>query len=107
MLIQHWHGIFQHKSNWADGTAFVTQCPLKPNGSVLHTFNARNQAGTFWYHSHLSAQYCDGLRGPLVIYDPDDPLKYMYDVDDRASWNLFFILQMNSTLPSIYTDYPF
>jgi hypothetical protein len=21
-------------------------------------------------------------RGPIVIYDPDDPLKSMYDVDD-------------------------
>lgn len=21
-------------------------------------------------------------RGPLVIYDPDDPLGYLYDVDD-------------------------
>ena len=23
------------------------------------------------------AQYCDGLRGPLVIYDPNDPLKHL------------------------------
>jgi hypothetical protein len=27
-------------------------------------------------------EQCDGLRGPLVIYDPEDPLAYMYDVDD-------------------------
>ena len=27
-------------------------------------------------------QYCDGLRGPLVIYDPHDPYKHLYDVDD-------------------------
>jgi hypothetical protein len=27
-------------------------------------------------------EQCDGLRGPLVIYDPDDPLADMYDVDD-------------------------
>ncbi|ETW84966.1 laccase [Heterobasidion irregulare TC 32-1] len=40
------------------------------------------QAGTWWYHSHLSAQYCDGLRGPLVIYDPKDPHADLYDVDD-------------------------
>ncbi|KAF8839370.1 laccase [Paxillus ammoniavirescens] len=79
----HWHGIYQRKSNWADGTAFVTQCPIKPTRSFLHQFNALNQAGTYWYHSHLSAQYCDGLRGPLVIYDPDDPLKHLYDVDDE------------------------
>ncbi|KIK22215.1 laccase [Pisolithus microcarpus 441] len=81
----HWHGIFQHKSNWADGTAFVTQCPIQPNGSFLHSFVVHKQAGTFWYHSHLSAQYCDGLRGPLVIYDPHDPYAYMYDVDDEST----------------------
>lgn len=38
--------------------------------------------GTYWYHSHFQAQYCDGLRGPLVIYDPDDPQANLYDVDD-------------------------
>ncbi|KAH7891011.1 laccase [Phlebopus sp. FC_14] len=81
----HWHGIFQQRSNWADGTAFVTQCPIKPNKSFLHQFNAQDQAGTFWYHSHLSAQYCDGLRGPLVIYDPDDPHAHLYDVDDETT----------------------
>lgn len=24
----------------------------------------------------LATQYCDGLRGALVIYDPDDPHKH-------------------------------
>lgn len=81
----HWHGIFQHQSNWADGTAFVTQCPIQPNGSFLHSFVVPQQAGTFWYHSHLSTQYCDGLRGPLVIYDPKDPLAHMYDVDGEST----------------------
>ncbi|KAF5352073.1 hypothetical protein D9758_009445 [Tetrapyrgos nigripes] len=27
-------------------------------------------------------QSCDGLRGPFIIYDPDDPYKDLYDVDD-------------------------
>lgn len=40
------------------------------------------QAGTFWYHSHVGTQYCDGLRGPIVVYDPNDPHKSLYDVDD-------------------------
>ena len=39
-------------------------------------------AGTFWYHSHYMTQYCDGLRGPLVIYDTEDPYLPFYDVDD-------------------------
>ena len=38
--------------------------------------------GTFWYHSHLSTQYCDGLRGAFVVYDPNDPHASLYDVDD-------------------------
>ncbi|KAG1776594.1 laccase [Suillus placidus] len=81
----HWHGIQQQKTNWADGTSFITQCPIPPNRSFLHQFSAPNQTGTFWYHSHFSTQYCDGLRGPLVIYDPDDPHKDLYDVDDEST----------------------
>ncbi len=38
--------------------------------------------GTYWYHSHFKNQYCDGLRGPLVIYDPNDPHRGLYDVDN-------------------------
>ncbi|KAG1729891.1 laccase [Suillus occidentalis] len=81
----HWHGIFQNGTNYADGTSFVTQCPITPNHSFLHSFSAPNQAGTYWYHSHYSVQYCDGLRGALVIYDPEDPQAYMYDVDDAST----------------------
>ncbi|KAF9241125.1 hypothetical protein BU15DRAFT_45276, partial [Melanogaster broomeanus] len=56
-----WHGIYQRGSNWADGAAFVSRCPTE--------FLASNQAGTYWYHSHLSAQYGDCSRGQLVIND--------------------------------------
>ncbi len=38
--------------------------------------------GTFWYHSHLLNQYCDGLRGALVVRDPRDPHAHLYDIDD-------------------------
>jgi iron transport multicopper oxidase len=79
----HWHGIFQKKSNWADGTSFITQCPIRQDEAFVHKFTAAGQTGTYWYHSHYSTQYCDGLRGPLVIYDPDDPLAHMYDVDNE------------------------
>jgi iron transport multicopper oxidase len=30
----------------------------------------------------IDTQYCDGLRGPIVIYDPNDPQASLYDVDD-------------------------
>ncbi|KAJ7896634.1 laccase [Mycena olivaceomarginata] len=87
----HWHGFFQPNNSWADGVAFVTQCPIAVNNSFLYTFPTNEQAGTFWYHSHLCLcssiipQYCDGLRGPLVVYDTDDPHASLYDVDDEST----------------------
>ncbi|KAI0646778.1 A fully functional laccase from the Ligninolytic fungus Pycnoporus Cinnabarinus [Trametes meyenii] len=78
----HWHGFFQKGTNWADGPAFVNQCPIATGHSFLYDFRVPGQAGTFWYHSHLSTQYCDGLRGPMVVYDPNDPHKSRYDVDN-------------------------
>ncbi|KAH6897889.1 laccase 8 [Coprinopsis sp. MPI-PUGE-AT-0042] len=79
----HWHGILQHGTNYADGVTGVNQCPIGPDQSFLYQFNVPNQAGTFWYHSHVRTQYCDGLRGALIIYDPEDPYLPYYDVDDE------------------------
>ncbi|KAJ7456186.1 laccase 2 precursor [Mycena latifolia] len=81
----HWHGIFQHGTSHADGAAFVTECPIAPGHSFLYEFDVPDQAGTFWYHSHLSSQYCDGLRGPMVVYDPADPAAHLYDIDDEST----------------------
>lgn len=81
----HWHGLHMNRQNFADGAAWVTQCPISPNHTFTYDFKAPGQAGTYWYHSHLSTQYCDGLRGPLVIYDPRDPHKRLYDVDDEST----------------------
>ncbi|KAF7329657.1 Laccase I [Mycena kentingensis (nom. inval.)] len=80
----HWHGFFQAGMPWEDGPAFVTQCPITPQHAFNYNFKAPGQAGTFWYHSHLSTQYCDGLRGPFVVYDPQDPHKHLYDIDDGS-----------------------
>jgi iron transport multicopper oxidase len=81
----HWHGLFQNGTSWSDGPVGVTQCPITPGDSYLYEFSVPNQAGTFWYHSHYSTQYCDGLRGALVIYDPEDPNLSLYDVDDETT----------------------
>ena len=29
-------------------------------------------------HSHNMGQYPDGLRGPLIVHDPEDPYKGKY-----------------------------
>lgn len=38
-----------------------------------------NQTGTYWYHAHAHGQYPDGLRGPLIVHDPNSPYKNDYD----------------------------
>ncbi|TFK34036.1 yellow laccase [Crucibulum laeve] len=82
----HWHGFFQKGSSWADGPAGVTQCPISPNHSFLYEFDSAGQAGTFWYHSHHSTQYCDGLRGAIVVYDRvNDPHRFRYLIDDDST----------------------
>jgi hypothetical protein len=64
-----------------DANFQVTQCPIPSGSSFLYDMLA-DEAGTFWYHSHLSIQYCDGLRGVLVVYDPADPHLGLYDFDN-------------------------
>ncbi|KAF9060315.1 laccase [Rhodocollybia butyracea] len=77
----HWHGLFQNTTSYADGVAFVSQCPIVANHSFLYDFGVPDQAGTFCF----SVQYGDGLRGPIVIYDSADPNQHLYDVDDEST----------------------
>ncbi|KAJ7579850.1 laccase 3 [Mycena floridula] len=79
------HGFFQARSSAMDGPSFVSQCPISPNTTFHYAFDTAGQTGSYWYHSHLSTQYCDGLRGAFIVYDPNDPLKDLYDVDDAST----------------------
>ena len=63
----HWHGILQTGTPWYDGVPSVQLCPIAPGKTFTYTFDALTY-GTTWYHSHYSAQYADGLLGPLIIY---------------------------------------
>ncbi|KAI8629130.1 multicopper oxidase-domain-containing protein [Xylariaceae sp. FL1651] len=64
----HWHGIFQNGTNWMDGAAGVTQCPIAPGQVYQYRFNVTGQAGTYFYHGHQGVQALDGLVGPMVIH---------------------------------------
>ncbi|KZS91064.1 Coriolopsis Gallica laccase collected At 8.98 Kev [Sistotremastrum niveocremeum HHB9708] len=81
----HWHGFFQHRTATEDGVGWVTQCPIVPGRFYDYHFHTAGQTGTYWYHSHMKNQYCDGLRGPLVVYDPQDPFRHLYDIDDAST----------------------
>ncbi|KAF8890416.1 Cupredoxin [Infundibulicybe gibba] len=74
-----------------EGSPFVTTCPIAPASSYTYELPLGDQTGTFWYHSQLSVQYVDGLRGPLIIYGP---LAHLYDVDDLST-----IIQIELYLP--------
>ncbi|KAJ7041325.1 Cu-oxidase-domain-containing protein [Mycena alexandri] len=79
-------GVFIDSDNvFNEGSPFVTTCPFGPGESYTYTLPLGDQTGTFWYHSQLSVQYADGLRGTLIVYDPDDPLAHLYDVDDAST----------------------
>ncbi|KAH9885346.1 probing oxygen channels in Melanocarpus Albomyces laccase [Xylariomycetidae sp. FL2044] len=73
----HWHGIRQLGTNIQDGVNGVTECPIPPGGTKTYTFKA-TQYGTSWYHSHFSAQYGNGVFGPIVI---NGPASLPYDID--------------------------
>jgi FtsP/CotA-like multicopper oxidase with cupredoxin domain len=53
------------------------------------------QPGTYWYHSHVKGQYPDGLRGPLIVHDPNDPFAAMYDEQVIVTWSDWYHEQMS------------
>lgn len=75
----HFHGLLQNGSNQMDGPELVTQCPIAPGSTFIYDFVVE-QHGTYWYHSHTGNQYLDGLRGALIVHDPNEPFEYDEDV---------------------------
>lgn len=37
-VVIHWHGILQHGSPWADGTASISQCAINPGETFTYRF---------------------------------------------------------------------
>jgi FtsP/CotA-like multicopper oxidase with cupredoxin domain len=70
----HWHGL--QVPIEMDGVPGASQPPVEPGGSFTYDFVVPD-AGLFWYHPHVmsAAQVGFGLYGPLLVEDPDDPVK--------------------------------
>ncbi|XP_019254657.1 PREDICTED: laccase-17-like isoform X2 [Nicotiana attenuata] len=62
----HWHGVRQLRSGWADGPAYITQCPIQTGQSYVYNFTIVGQRGTLWWHAHIS-WLRSTLYGPLII----------------------------------------
>ncbi|ORX68051.1 Cupredoxin [Linderina pennispora] len=75
----HAHGLYQNGTNYYDGPDMVTQCGVPPGSNMTYRIPIQ-QTGTYWIHSHWSAQYIDGLRAPLIIKNPDEPHEYDEDI---------------------------
>ncbi|CAN1297124.1 LAC17 [Linum perenne] len=62
----HWHGIRQLQSGWADGPAYITQCPIQKGQSYVYNYTIVGQRGTLWWHAHIS-WLRSTVYGPLII----------------------------------------
>ncbi|XP_038980086.1 laccase-4 [Phoenix dactylifera] len=62
----HWHGVRQLRSGWADGPAYVAQCPIRTGQSYVYNFTIVAQRGTLFWHAHISWLRAT-LYGPIVI----------------------------------------
>ncbi|KAJ6423392.1 hypothetical protein OIU84_024357 [Salix udensis] len=62
----HWHGIRQLRSGWADGPAYITQCPIQTGQSYVYNYTIVGQRGTLWWHAHIS-WLRSTIYGPLII----------------------------------------
>ncbi|PKS11733.1 hypothetical protein jhhlp_001721 [Lomentospora prolificans] len=94
----HFHGMFMQGTPHMDGPEQVTQCAIPPGGSFTYKFKVE-QHGTYWYHSHTHSQYPDGLRGPLVIHDPDAPFRDQYDEEHILTLSDWYHDQMSNLIP--------
>jgi FtsP/CotA-like multicopper oxidase with cupredoxin domain len=92
----HWHGLVD--PNLQDGVPELTQAPIAPGDALYHEFDLK-QAGTFWYHSHFGVQEQQGLMGPLIIEDPDEP--HAYDEDLVVVLNDVIDIPVEDVIPRI------
>ncbi|XP_058739648.1 laccase-17-like [Vicia villosa] len=72
----HWHGIRQLQSGWADGPAYVTQCPIQTGQSYVYNYTIKGQRGTLFWHAHIS-WLRSSLYGPLIIL-PKENVEYPF-----------------------------
>ncbi|XP_031498073.1 laccase-17-like [Nymphaea colorata] len=62
----HWHGVRQLNSAWADGPAYVTQCPIQKGQTYVYNFSISGQRGTLFYHAHDSWMRAS-VYGAIII----------------------------------------
>ncbi|KAK7339836.1 hypothetical protein VNO77_20522 [Canavalia gladiata] len=77
----HWHGVRQLRTGWADGPAYITQCPILPGQSFLYNFTITGQRGTLLWHAHIN-WLRSTLHGAIVIL-PKRGVPYPFPKPDK------------------------
>ncbi|KAH7542291.1 laccase-4 [Ziziphus jujuba] len=77
----HWHGIRQLRTGWADGPAYITQCPIQPGQQYMYNFTITGQRGTLWWHAHILWLRVT-VHGALVIL-PKRGVPYPFPTPDK------------------------
>ncbi|KAL8089557.1 hypothetical protein AgCh_039142 [Apium graveolens] len=77
----HWHGIRQIRTGWADGPAYITQCPIQPGQSYVYNFTVTGQRGTLWWHAHILWLRAT-VHGAIVIL-PKLGVPYPFPAPDK------------------------
>ncbi|KAL9116382.1 MAG: hypothetical protein Q9187_007095, partial [Circinaria calcarea] len=95
----HFHGLYQNGSTHMDGSAGASHCSIPAGASFKYDFKI-DQPGTYWYHSHDNGQYPDGLRGALIVNDPDSPYKGLYDEEIVLTLSDWYHEQMATLIPA-------
>eukprot|EP00250_Pteridium_aquilinum_P022434 c25380_g1_i3 orf=313-2124(-) len=95
----HWHGIRQMFSNWADGPAYITQCPLQPGEHYNHNFSVVREQGTLWWHAHYRWQR-GTLYGAFIILPPKGQ-PYPFPIQPKAEFPLVLGEWWNNQLNDI------
>lgn len=94
----HWHGIRLPID--MDGVPYVSQAPVLPSEYFDYDFVVQD-AGTFWYHPHLSSseQLGRGLVGPLIV-EEREPTGFRHErtlglktwaVDEQGAFTAFSV----------------
>jgi iron transport multicopper oxidase len=98
----HWHGMKQKNTQEMDGAVGASQCGIKPGTTVTYTF-VPSESGTYWWHGHFGSQYVDGLKGPFIIRNPNEPHASQYD-DEIIIQLTDWYHQQSDLLVSNYLD---
>lgn len=99
----HLHGLFYPNNTFDDGASSINVCPIPAGGNYTYRIPIGEQEfGTYWYHSHWSTQYADGVYGPVIIHSPIEDANLTYYDADRVYVGNDYYYEDADTILSTY-----